>query len=558
MPTTNAASISAKRTLTNLKALKKPGKITKGLASQVIAALACVGGWSDTANFKYLATQPGAAEWLTQIPASTSDIRLLLRNCLTGGSSCGIMLAEALGQDDGDRTQHAVIAGYTVATVLVLISSAGFALTHLFLRPLFPEEEELAKASNAYFDWGQLGNAPAVWITPMTQIALMCGALKSAVFANLLFRLSIPALSYCFVVQMKMGATGIDLANGIAPWTGYLFLLACMHWGNSFADLRQWSFKNDFIEANRKEFKGQFWKGLLMMTQRATEYFNLALLGALLGHLNKINLVKINPFLQTSPFCTLAALGLGMMGNMDTREKHAALLAAKEKAKRSEPGALESCEKLDRELRVIIGKTFLSGTIVNVALMLLLIFLRNQFTRIFIASNTAPDVMDDSSFASMVNAFGLVPDAWRIIGSNLLNTYDKIVTPNAISLFFMTFLGIGPMWIYTSVTHKDVFMGMFWMRNAMMLVSGAAIIKILYNCVNADTTEIAALRRLAQSAAESREQVAVAIPTDAEANTPSGFEKFKNYFFKSKAEKKPLLAASLLADERSPRAATST
>jgi Na+-driven multidrug efflux pump len=480
------------RTLDNLKHCKKPKKTVKGLYSQMIAAAACIGGWSDGAFFGYLADLPGGEKWLTEIPASTSIFRLFFRNCLTGGSSCGMILAEAVGQNDGERAQHVIIAGYTVSNVLILISSAGFALTHTFLRHLFTEE--LADASNAYFDWGQLGNAPAVWITtPMTQIALMCGALKRALVANLLFRLSIPALSYLFVVQMGMNATGVDLANGLAPWIGFLFLAACMHWGKVFADLRQWSWR-EFAEANRKEFKTQFWKGLLMMTQRATEYLNLALLGGLLGHFSRTNLVKINPFLQLSPFCTLMALGQGMIANMDTREVRAELLKALVCAERAEEGALELCEKLNRKLYVITMRTLVTGTVVNLVLMLLLIFLKEQLARLFVAASTAPDVLADASAVLMVTAFGIVPDAWRFLASNLLNTYDKIVTPNAISLFFMTLLGIGPLWIYTVVTKEDVFMPMFWNRNAMIVVSDLFILKILYNCMRADTQRIVALR----------------------------------------------------------------
>lgn len=113
-----------------------------------------------------------------------------------------------------------------------------------------------------------------------------------------------------------------------------------------------------------------------------------------------------------------------------------------------------------------------------------------HFQRYFIPNNSTAETHAVAETALWINGISLIPDALRIISGNLLNTFDKILFPNIVSLISMTLVGIPTAYLAALKNKNDLFMIMFAVRAAMIFCAAVINTIVLYQEIAADKKEV--------------------------------------------------------------------
>lgn len=415
---------------------------------------------------------------------TTSFQSLFLGICGGALMSTGVALGKSIGEKDFVKASEIAKTAYVFTGALTAISTLGYGATYFVFPKLF--SEETAKAASTYFLISGIGNWPALALVSTGQIAFQCGDWKSPLVSTIAYRIPSAILSYILANSAKLGVEGVGIGNAIAPWASYI---AMQFWlmRNEFQHLAQASFSKDVIN---KHFKALSVLGAKMSFQRITEWGNLAIITALLGVMSNENLVSINPSLQIMTFFNLFSQGLGLGGNMLTsvlRSKMNTLI------KNNNADSFDEMRQAQKNTVSIVIKSLVAGLAVNSALALGLFFAKKPIADLFVSDAASAEMHNIAETALWINGLSLVADAVRIISGNLLNTWDKILFPNVISLFFMTIVGIPAGYLASIKNENNDVVTMFAVRTAMIFVAAVINAVVLYQSIISDKRNVDAV-----------------------------------------------------------------
>jgi Na+-driven multidrug efflux pump len=419
---------------------------------------------------------------------TTSFQSLLLGVCGGALMSGGVALGKTLGEKDLVKAGEIVKASYAMTGALTVFSTLAYGSTYFVFPKLF--SADTAEAASKYFLISGIGNWPALALVTTGQMAFQCGDWKSPLVSTILYRLPTVGLSYLLSKTAHLDVLGIGLGNAIAPWVSYVGMELWLR-RKEFGKLRQSPFSFESITKH-----GKFLSTLAakMSLQRITEWGNLAVITSLLGAENNNNLAIINPSLQFMTLFNLFSQGVGLGGNMLLTVQRAEMKnLLKSAGEKNDKLIFEQLRKAQREIKVTCVKSFLGAGVTNLALAGALFFAKTPIVNLFLSDQT-PRAHEIAEMTLWINGLGLVADALRLVSTNLLNTYDKIMLPNIISLGLMTVIGISavyfPMKYFGNGDYGDLVIAMFAVRSGMIFLSALINSIELYRSIAADNNEI--------------------------------------------------------------------
>lgn len=420
----------------------------------------------------------------------------LFRNACSGVLlSCGVALGNAVGQGDYQEASESVIASYVLTGLLTLLSSTAYGATYFIFPKIFAEET--AHAASTYLLWSGLGTWSSLALITTGQIAFQAGDWKSPLASTIAYRLPAAGLSYLLAKNADLGVKGIGIGNFITPWIAYAGMELWLH-RQQFDRFRQAEFSKAIVLRHLKSLAN---RGFQMSTQKLTEWLNLLAITTLLARMSDTILTMINSSTQLMNFFNLFSQGVGQGGNMILATTHATLKKQIAQYKENPNEAtLAEIKALQKSIITTSVKTYGVGMVINIASALTLYFARKQITDWFIADSADKSIKDTSETILWINGLGLIADSMRIISGCILNTWDKILLPNIVSLVLMTGIGIPLNYLVAKdKDHDYAATSMFILRNITILLAAIINTFMLYQCIKADQKEIDALTQATEN-----------------------------------------------------------
>ncbi len=435
----------------------------------------------------------------------------LFRNVCSGALlSSGVLLGRAIGKGDYAKASEIVVASYVLTAILTLFSSIAYGASYF----IFPELFSSSTASDAftYLFWSGLGTFPSLALITTGQIAFQAGDWKSQLISTIAYRIPAVIFSYFFVDSLNLGVEGIGIGNAIAPWLSYIGM-ECWLKRAKFEEFKKLAILslNNIKTTSSMHLKSLSTLGLQMSLQKITEWGNIMAIAFILGKMADTNLAAMNPSLQLMNFFNLLSQGIGQGGNMILAIKHSRLTTLIDGFMPSRDAEmLNEMRVLQKSIARTSIKSLAVGVTLNAASSVILLFFANDIIDLFIPgatlnksvdlsatrtlSETMPIVSDIHDLANTllwINVVGLVFDAVRIISACLLNTWNKILTPNIISFGLMTFAGIPLNYVVSmKKDNNETVISMFIIRTVMIAIAAIINVIMLYRSIAIDQKEI--------------------------------------------------------------------
>lgn len=438
---------------------------------------------NTTANsliFIYLLDRAGAG-------SLTTAYQGLFRNVCSGAlMAAGVELSQAHGEQNFAKANEIVDASYLLTAILAVSSTIAYCATYFIFPTLF--SPETADAASNYFLWAAAGNWPSLALVIVGQFAFQCGSWQSSMVSNIVYRIPAVILSYVFVRFAHLEKNGIGLGNCIAPWIAYVGM---EYWWRrkNFQQLQLSRFQ---LSRAKKHFRALASTGAQMAFQRITEWGNVMAITLVLGRMMSGNLEIINPSLQLMSFLNLFSQGIGLAGNM-LLKTIIGLLKKLGETREMTDTKIQEMQTAQADIKKITKQCLLTGTVIDGACAVALFFTKKHIANLFLPDNSSPSDHHVAETILWINGLGLLADAIRIISSNLLNAYDKILLPNVVSLFLMTIVGVPLSYGFEKAKWGDLVILMFSVRTAMIFFSAAINLYLLYRSIRADQIRIDAL-----------------------------------------------------------------
>lgn len=435
----------------------------------------------------------------------------MFRNVFVGVmGACGTELGKSLGKTDANEAlneaNEIIAASHAMTAFLALLSSVAFAATPLVFPPLV--DKKTAEISSAYFLISIVGNFQTMGINEYSQIIFVKGNSTVPLVAQLGFRGLVVGLSY-FLVNHFHWKNGVGIANGVAPWIPYLFLLAWFH-KTEYKELRQLPYSGYWL-AIKKHFR-LVKIGSHMGLQKFSEFGNMFGISIVLGHEKDIFLAIINPSLQLSNILGMFIQGVGMSANMmmmsykksldeslikmdhilDELEQNSPPLNSDAEIQHlnSLQKSLDEIDKLQYQIKMITKQSLGIGIFINGVVLGSLYWTAKSLVNLFMPSDASPQSHHLSEMTLWMMAIGLFADSPRIICGNILNTWGRILFPNIVSLISMTLIGIPLGYVLGLRQKENEPVYMFAVRAATIFIAATINMVILYRCVKKDDESI--------------------------------------------------------------------
>jgi Na+-driven multidrug efflux pump len=389
---------------------------------------------------------------------------------IAGGAlmSSGVALGKPIGESDFVTASEIAKASDALTLGLSAASIICYGGTYFAFPQLF--SKDTADAASTYFLYSSIGNLPALALVTSGQLAFQSGDWVSPLLSSSVYRLSAVGLSYLLTKQLNMGVKGIGIGNAVAPWAGFLGLYFWMR-QSRFQHLKQVGLSMTIL---KKHAKPLITLGSKMALQRVTEWGNLSILTSVLGAMNSKHLESINPSLQMMTLFNLFSQGIGLGGNMLLAVQRAKLKKMINTPIEDRPDDfIEDIKETQKNIKHTSIKCLTGGLLVNGVFAGCLFFAKKPIVNAFLPQDISSEAQDIAETALWVNGLGLVADALRIITSNLLNSYDRIMMPNIVSGILMTIVGISVGYgIHRAEGEgSDPIIPMFAFRTGMILLS---------------------------------------------------------------------------------------
>ncbi len=477
----NSINIVESEVVTDLAVVKKSNPIMIKVTSFGVGAVLIA--VNLTANSLILVSEGhrGAGSLTTSFQA------LILGVCGGALMSGGVALGKPIGERNFIKASEIAKTSYVLTGALTAFSTLGYGATYFVFPKLF--SEDIAKAAYTYFLVSALGNWPALALVTTGQIAFQAGDWKSPLVSTIMYRIPSAALSYWLAGKGGLGVAGVGLGNTIAPWVSYIGMQLWLT-RQEFQHLNQAPFSRQLIKDN---FKPLLKLSAKMAFQRVTEWGNLSIITSVLGAMNSNDLVILNPSLQFMTLFNLFSQGIGLGGNMIAAVQRAEMKQLMQVVRETKNEALiPELQKAQRNVKTTSVKSLSGALIVNSALAAVLFFARQPIVNLFLSSEASHEMHETAETALWISGLSLIADALRIVSGNLLNTWDKILFPNIVSLITMTIIGV-PLG-YLSGMHEDdesAVIPMFAVRTGMILLAALINVVVLFKEVKDDDRQIA-------------------------------------------------------------------
>src|SRR3990167_1425555 len=434
--------------------------------------------------------------WLNKESACSpsTNYQSLFRNAAGGVLlSPGVMIGKAIGKENLSEAREIITVSYVLTILLTFFSSIAYGASYFLFPKLFPKET--ANTAAMYLLFSGIGTLPSLLLVTDNQIGYQAGDWKSSLLSNIVYRGSAPTLGYYLAIPMGMGVMGLGLGNAIAPWIAWIGMAAWLR-REKFSHLRPESLSKKII---KKHLGPLSLLGAQMALQKLTEWGNLMIITFIIGRMGNVDyLTAIIPSTQLMTVLNQVAQGSGQGGNMILAIAHARL--------KKLIYDFHGCDSPDEKLLIqndidtiqqdIIKTSVISFTIgicINTLCAIALYIARREISGFFMPHDASPETHRLAETLLWINGIGLVTDAGRIISACLLNTYDKILFPNIVSLVLMTLIGISANYGYVAIRNSDDennIISLFAIRTAMIFLAAAINCRVLYQCITKDQKKI--------------------------------------------------------------------
>lgn len=398
----------------------------------------------------------------------------------------GKAIGEPVGKKDFVTASEIAKTAYALTAVMTIASTLGYGAMYFALPSIYALDA--AKSASTYLLFSGLGLWPSMALLTTNQIAFQCGDWKSPLISSATYRMLAAGLGYLLAKTANLNEMGLGLGNAIAPWISYVGMELWMR-REAFQRLKQGSFSVNTI---KKHFSTLLLRALEMSTRGIAEWGNVMAINTTLSRMHSENLIISSPSLQVTSFFILLSQGVGLGTNMILAVNRSKMKNFMQSASAENSDAIKMLQK-NIQRTVITGLAI--GLMINSLFAITLFLARKPLVNLFIADNASDDARAVAETVFTINAFSLIADTVRIISAILLNTWGKTMQPNAVSLLFMTLIGVPASYLASTKTQNDVVV-MYSIRVAMIFLAAMVNLYMLYHAVVGDKKEIDALLQM--------------------------------------------------------------